>query len=234
MNIAEIHNRGQLADGGPVYHETDLERFVVEPWNAYSSLSFLVPAIIFLVILRGKYSEHKFLVFLAIPLLILGGSGSTLYHAFRASRLMLALDVLPIILLTLSVSIYFLYEVIKNWLVVAAIILGSFGLRFLLWGEFQGQTAINIGYAITGVMIFVPALLYVIRSGYIHFRHLAFSIIAFILALFFRYMDDLREPLLWMGTHWLWHIACAVGAFFLGMYLFRTRETIKLQELRAE
>jgi hypothetical protein len=40
------------ADGGPIYAETDLSKIVAEPWNAYSSLTFLLPVIYWFFKLR--------------------------------------------------------------------------------------------------------------------------------------------------------------------------------------
>jgi len=223
---------GRLSDGGPWYHETNLDHFIVEPWNAWSSLTFLIPAIAFLWKLRGAYSRHPFITYIAIPLLMLGGTGSTLYHAFRASQAMLLLDFLPIALLTLSVSIYFLYHVTRSAWLTALIVLGSFSLRFLIWGRVDGHAAINLSYAITGTLIFVPALIYLHQTAYLSVRTLTFSIVAFVLALFFRYADELPTPWIPMGTHWLWHVFCAIGAWFLGMYLYTTREDFMAKRLK--
>ncbi|EMR01263.1 hypothetical protein [Cesiribacter andamanensis] len=95
------------ADGGPVYAETDLSRPLVEPWNAVSSLAILLPAVYWALRLRGQYRQHPFLA-LCLPLLFLGGLGSTLYHAFRSHRLWLMLDITPTALLTLLLALFFL------------------------------------------------------------------------------------------------------------------------------
>lgn len=92
-------------DHGPIYRETtDLSLFIVEPWNAWSSLTFLIPAFVFLWQLRGQYASYAFFVYFCSPMLILGGLGSTFFHAFRSSGWLLAMDVLPIVLLVLGIS----------------------------------------------------------------------------------------------------------------------------------
>lgn len=222
--------QGRLADGGPWYHETDLDHFIVEPWNAWSSMTFLIPAILFLIKLRGEYKKHAFISFLAVPLLILGGMGSTLYHAFRSSQAFLLLDFLPIALLTLSVSIYFLWRITRKAWLVAAIVLATFGLRFLIWGRVEGHAAINISYFITGSMIFIPAIIFMVRTKFFALRTLLLSIASFALALYFRFADEMAEPLLPMGTHWLWHIFCAFGAWYLGLYLYQTHSVQATQK----
>ncbi len=84
MNIAEIERTFELSDGGPVYFETNLQNFIVEPWNAFSSLTIVLPAIYFLIKLYGKYRNYAFVIYFCCPLLLIGGFGSTFYHAFRS------------------------------------------------------------------------------------------------------------------------------------------------------
>lgn len=209
-------------DGGPVYHETDLSQFIAEPWNAISSLVFLVPVFIFLWKLRGNYRKHLFIIAFCAPLLLAGGLGSTLFHAFRSTVIFLILDVLPIVILTMGVSIYFLYRISGNWYIPAVVILASFGLRWLTSEFFQGQDAINIYYAITGSLIFIPAIVYLIRTKGSHWPWIAATVVLFILALLFRFIDDMPDPGMPVGTHWLWHVFCASGAYALGMYIIKT------------
>lgn len=206
-------------DGGPVYHETDFNRFIIEPWNALSSLLFIVPAIFFLIKLRGQYRLYWFLIYLCSPLLITGGLGSTLYHAFRTSRFFLFMDFIPIALLTLSVSIYFWIKILPKWWYVLIIIAASFLLRYVGFYLWEGQTGINISYFITGLMIFVPALLVLVRTDFMNMKYLISAVFFFGLALFFRYADDWENQIFSMGTHWLWHLGTAAGSLLLGMYL---------------
>jgi hypothetical protein len=215
----------RLADNGPIYHETNLSNFLVEPWNAFSSLTFLIPAIYFLYTLKGNYKTYSFLVYVCSPLLILGGLGSTFYHAFRASTFFLILDVAPIIVLTLSVSIYFLIKILPHWWYAVAITVIVTASRFLMFGieSLPEQTKINISYFITGLFIFVPALFYMIQTKYHKVKHLLFAILFFCLALFFRFADDWAEPIFTRGTHWLWHICTTVGAYFLGNYIMKLK-----------
>jgi len=213
-----------MADGGPVYFETDLNRLIVEPWNAFSSLVLLIPAIYFLFLLRGNYSRYRFIAFFCAPLLLLGGLGSTLFHAFRVSSVFLIMDVFPVIVLTLGVSIYFLYRISGNWWVPTIVMILSFGLRWASSPFFEGQGAININYFITGSLIFIPAILYVRKTHAKAVWLIVMSAVLFSLALTFRFVDDLPNPGLSMGTHWLWHVFSASGALLLGMYLYRSKE----------
>jgi len=211
----------RLTDGGPVYFETDLGHFIVEPWNAFSSLTFLIPVIYLLFKLRGQYRNYTFLLFWAAPLMALGGIGSTIYHAFRASRFFLFMDFVPIAFLTISISIYFWLKILPKWWYVLIIIAASVGIRFLMWGFFSGSGSINASYFLTGLMIFLPAIIFLFRTNFFEFRHLLYSAIFLVLALFFRYADDWQTPLLPNGTHWLWHVSTSIGAVAMANYLVK-------------
>ena len=69
------------------------------------------------------------------------------------------MDWLPIVLLTLSVSIYFWYRVLAKWWQVVLVILGFISLRVCLYMFLKGSAGINASYFINGVNMFVPALI---------------------------------------------------------------------------
>ncbi len=213
-------------DGGPWYAETNLDAFVAEPWNAISSLAFLVPVFYWLVRLRGHYHHYPFLT-ATIPLLFLGGLGSTLFHAFRRSWFFWALDVFPIIVLTFAVSAYFWYQVAPfrgraRWTFVGVVMVGAIGLRVWLfsYSGLNGMALINAGYFLTGVLIFLPALILLRRTRLMAYGYIVGSTLLFVVALLFRRYD---VPYTWMpmGTHWLWHVCGAAGTWLLGEYLYR-------------
>lgn len=222
INLAEILS---VPDGGPIYRETtDLSVLIVEPWNAYSSLSFLIPAFYFLYLLRGNYSQHAFLVYFCSPMLILGGLGSTLFHAFRQSPWLLAMDVLPIILLTLGISIWMWLKVLpKKWQLIPILLL-FFLLTYLTMGLLDGQDSISAGYFVRGTMLFLPCFLFLRKTRFRHATAFFTAVSFFILALLFRFADEkLTLDFMPWGTHWLWHISTAIGGYFLGVYLIKNR-----------
>jgi hypothetical protein len=158
-----------------------------------------------------------------MPLLFLGGLGSTLFHAFRNSHFLLLLDVLPILLLFIAITIYFWIKVLPNkWYLIALLVVYGV-VSFLIMSFFAPPISININYFWRGVGFFLPALL-LLKS--IHYKG-TFTILAtlfwFVLALVFRSLD--REPFVLqfmaMGSHWLWHVSAAVGAFYLAEFLYK-------------
>lgn len=207
-------------DGAMMYHETDFSQLIVEPYNAFSSLAIALPVIYWLYYLRKDYKRYPFLV-ACMPLLFIGGMGSLLFHAFRASRWLLIMDWLPIALLVLMVSLFVWFKVVnKMWLAVL-IVLSLSVLRFVVPFSFnlRGHTAINWSYFIGGVTMFLPILILTIRTNAYELELLVLSIFFFALALFFRYYDTLPNQFLPMGTHWLWHICCGLGIMPLSFYI---------------
>lgn len=215
---------GTMTDGGPVYAETNIENFIAEPWNAASSLLLILPALYWFIKLRGQFNTYTFLAY-CMPLLVLGGLGSTLFHAFRSSSVFLIMDVLPTAILTLSIGIYFWVKVLPKWWYILLIIGLSILLRWLADLYWSPHTAINISYAITGVTIFLPIL---ILSGKYQFKNITIiliSIFSLFISLVFREFDARYSfDILPMGTHFLWHSFSAVGAFYLAKYLYIVRK----------
>jgi hemolysin III len=217
---ADWYNQ-RLQDGGPIYTETDLNQFIVEPWNAISSLLIVIPAIYWLWRVRNEYKNYWFLICCA-PLMILGGTGSTLFHAFRESRFFLIMDVLPTALLTLSITIYFWIKLLKKWGYVFLIIIPSMLVRYWIFtseklSEFM---VINLSYIITGTLIGLPLLLILIKMKFYKFRQVVLAISFFILAIVFRGMDSKEIEFLPMGTHFLWHAFTGFGAYFILSFLY--------------
>jgi hypothetical protein len=209
-----------LADGGAHYAETNPEKFIVEPWNAVSSLVLLLPALYWALKIRRKLRENLFLAW-CIPLLLLGGLGSTLFHAFRSSPFLLWMDVFPMLALTLSLSAYFWHKVLRKTYLTGLVLIAALFLRMgtVSSGIFPVHTAANISYAISGIAIFLPALLVMARTGFRNAGSLVLSILLLIIALVFRETDAHPPAALAMGTHFLWHISSAAGSFFLAEYL---------------
>lgn len=207
-----------LKDGGPIYTETDTSNFIVEPFNALSSLAFLIPALYWLYCLRKAYYKNLFIV-CCIPLLLAGGMGSTLYHAFRTTPFFLFLDFAPIIILTVMVSIFLWNKLFGMWWYTVLLFIPVIALRYYAFKFLASHDAINLGYFLTGLMIFLPILLLLIKYQFLGWRNFLISLLLFSFSLAFRRADSIDPPLLNMGTHWLWHLFGAAGCHYLALYL---------------
>lgn len=222
QETAEWFNR-RMDDGGPIYMETNPERFIVEPWNALSSLLMLIPALYWFLRVRHQVDHFRFLLF-SVIMVALGGIGSALFHGFRASLFFLLLDVLPSATLTLSLSIYLWLKVLRKWWHIFFILVPAFGIRFLFWNGIPEHMAINISYFITGTMIALPLLIILVKDHFAEWISVVLGIVSFALALIFRQLDTQPVAFLPMGTHFLWHVFSAVGAFFILKYIHHLRK----------
>ncbi len=214
-----------LPDGGPVYTETDFSRFFVEPWNAFSSLLFLIPAIIWIIRLRGRYNTYRFLV-CCLPWLMLGGLGSTLFHALRQYPFFLLMDIIPMAILTLSVCIYLWIKLLPHWWQVFFILFPFLLLRWIFFSALPPHTAINLSYAITGLFMLLPIAILLVKTARTGFKPVSLAFLFLAVSLFLRETDAWGKTILPMGTHFLWHAFSSAGAWFLAeyLYLLRTRE----------
>ena len=214
----------QIKDGGPWYAETHLtDQLIVEPWNAFSSLAIAAPAVYYLWKIRKQPRQYGFLLF-CIPLLLLNGIGSTLFHGLRTSRLFLVMDYLPAMLITLAITAYFWVKVLPKWWLVFFTVGPVLFLRFAVFDYFSGQLAINLSYIIGGVAFFLPVVLILAKMNFRKGRDMVLAIICFSLAIYFRGVDKDFTDLIPFGTHFLWHIFTGIGAFFLADYLYFLRK----------
>lgn len=214
-----------MQDGGPLYFETNPDHFIAEPWNAVSSLFIVIPAIIWVIRIKGNYRKYAFMVY-CIILMIMGGTGSTIFHAFRASKIFLIMDVLPTAILSLSLGIYFWLKLIKNWLYVILLLFIFIVPRFLFFMNLPQHTAINLSYAFSGIFIGLPLVIIQVKTSGYKISLVVAAISLFILALVFRETDTIPMAFFPMGTHFLWHVFSGLGAYFIFAYLywFRIRE----------
>lgn len=217
----------QITDDGPVYAETLLgHRPFVEPWNSLSSLFIAGAGAVFLFKIRKGEPGYGFILFSAIMLLI-GGIGSTLFHGLRTSGWLVIMDFLPIIIVSLAIGIVFWKRVVHNWWLAALIVAVLFSIRVFLMqnGEvlhIAKQGLINLSYFIAGVTIFLPCLIFLIRTRLHKSGYLFTALGLMSAALVFRLIDMDVVSWLPIGTHFLWHITSGIGAYFMGLYIVAT------------
>lgn len=222
-------------DSGPFYVETPIEiqqlqpfpGWVAEPWNTVTASFFVVIVVAWVWRLRGRYQQFPFLC-MAMPLLFVGGVGGTLYHGLRNWSGYFLMDVIPIYLLGLVVSLYL-------WLRLGPKIRYLFGMIAVLCllqglGHIALPThwAINLSYAGLAILILAPVLAVLVRTKFIHSGWVVSALTCFGLAWICRIADVWRPPLLPMGTHWLWHTFGAGTTWFLTEYLYRIAQ-VKLR-----
>lgn len=206
-----------LEDGGPIYYESDFDAFIAEPFNMVSAAIFIPIAIYWLIRNERREIPSRFMRFSAI-LLLIGGTGGTIYHGFRISTIALYMDWMPILILCLAVSAYFLYRTFSGikWAVIGSI--GLFAAMAFLTSLVPPKYGVNIGYAVMALYVLIPTILILKKTGWHNALYIALAFISFGLALFFRIFD--QDGLLQMGTHFLWHVFGAVSTYFMFFYVY--------------
>lgn len=213
---------------GPIYAETPStmagHSAFVEPWNSISSLFIAIPGLLFLLRVKPGQQGRGFIYFSSAMLLI-GGIGSTLFHGLRVPGWLVIMDFLPIAIVSLAVALVFWQKVVKSWAMAVVILIALFGLRASLYWQqtnlgITGQGLINISYFISGITIFLPCLIFLVRSRFYKSGILFTSIGLMLAALVFRTIDK-EFSLSWLpqGTHFLWHVASGLGGWYMGLYV---------------
>lgn len=206
-------------DFGPIYTETDLSRFPVEPWNTFSNLIFLIVLIVFARRTRLNIKRHPLIV-AGLPILFVGFLGGTIFHATRSANIWLVLDFMPIGILSLMAAFYFWRSVIGSTplalLAVPLPLIFTSGLRALL--PFERHASISVGYIGLALLIVLPAGLDCRKRGYAGAAPLLGAVASFALAITFRFTDKLA--LLPMGTHFLWHLFGGLSTYLILLYTY--------------
>ncbi|WP_020471794.1 hypothetical protein [Zavarzinella formosa] len=215
-------------DHGPFYIETpdEIRRlepypgWVAEPWNTVTGFFFVLIVLVWVWRLRGRYREYPFLS-MALPLLFVGGVGGTLYHGLRNWTGFFLLDVVPIYLLGLMVSLYLWIRLGPKLRYLFGILAVLGFLQLLGHWKLPHHWAINMSYAGLAIIILSPIVIVLIRTKFRDVGWIVSSLACFGLAWLCRIADTWRPPLLPMGTHWLWHTFGALTTIFLIEYLYR-------------
>src|SRR5438874_6569856 len=131
--------RQRLTDGGPRYQETPLDPAllapgrVAEPYNTVTASLFILIVLVWAIRLRGRYRQFAFITGM-LPILLAGGIGGTLYHAFRNEKAYFLLDVIPIQILGLAAAVFLTIRMGREsgWVKIGLTILGLLAASYVL------------------------------------------------------------------------------------------------------
>lgn len=210
-------------DGGPIYHETNFDQFIVEPYNMITAAAFLG---VFLFWAARVYKPEFKGTFLkrVLPILAVGGIGGTLYHGFRNHAVWIYMDWVPIVILTLLASAYFMSKVTGKWWLAAVFVFSFFFAMGAAHVYIPRRYATSAGYFLQALMVLLPVLLFLRQRAWAYARYVVGAVLAFAVALTSRILDP--QGFLPMGTHFLWHVFGAVsGSLMIGfIYYHNLRE----------
>jgi hemolysin III len=215
----------KVQDSGPIYAETIMGRIPVEPFNTTSNLVFLA-VIIFFAIKIWRSGQRHYFIAAVLPIFFVGFIGGTLYHATRSSEIWLLLDWVPIVVLCLACSIYFVFKYASAWwlrlVILAAILVLNLLPRIL---PIPVGYATSAGYVGTAVAVLLPIFLYLYKTSWKYLPLVLAALLSFAAAVTFRTLDKKFEiDWLWMGTHWLWHTLGGIAVFWLMLYIYKDIE----------
>lgn len=222
----------RMPDGGPRYRETPPDPRAVsiaEPFNAVTASFFILIVLVWVWRLRGNFWRYPFLT-ACLPILLAGGIGGTLYHAFRTERLYFLMDVIPISLLGIAGAVYLAVRLgrsIGAWrvtgiaVVLIAVYLFVNGILFrYVQNPAIPNLRINLSYASLALILIVPLIVVLIRTRFRHVGWVATALVSFGIAWFCRLVDGGTYDPLRMGTHWLWHTFGAITTFAITEYFY--------------
>ncbi len=175
----------------------------VEPANALTNLAFLAAAWASWRIARCSEARPGGITLL-LGLMVTIGIGSGLFHTFATTWAQL-LDVIPILLFTMWYTWLYARRVISVGRDHSGVLVGGFFVAAMVSRRFHA--------VLNGSLMYAPAFLILLGLGVFHFKKskqergalLAASGV-FILALFFRTIDQAVCPRFPLGTHFLWHV----------------------------
>ena len=216
----------QVGDFGPIYTETNLAQFPVEPFNTFSNLFFLI-VIIYWFKKRKSIGDKNFKVFLNIclPILLVGYIGGTIYHATRSHSLWLILDFVPIFVLAIIVSLYMWKKIVQSYLLIFAFMVGLIVIprSILLYFFYESPYKITLGYVLLSVPILIPTFIHESKRQWLGKRDLFLTLACLVVAISFRALDSSHfvQSFVPMGTHWLWHSFGGVTTHLLLIYIYK-------------
>lgn len=206
-----------LPDGGPVYAETNLNNFIVEPLNMLSAFVFVLMAIYWFWKIWGEWVKFMFMTASTI-LLLIGGVGGTLYHGFRAQAFYMYMDWLPILIICIMASAYFLYKLMRRWYYAVSLVLISLILQIVALLYIPVNYSTNISYGILATLVVLPTIFILRKTKFYCYENVAFAAFFFMIALFARIIDPYFRGSI--GTHFLWHIFGALSCFLIFRYVY--------------
>ncbi len=214
----------KLADFGPLYTETHLGQFPVEPLNTFSNILFFMVAIYWFTRIKiQKPSDFQRFLKVSLPFLLIGFVGGTVYHATRSHIVWMLMDVIPIYILGVFAGIYHWRLIGVTLLQIIAIFALLLALPlFVLWTFVpENPNTPTVGYAILAFPVVLPLLIDQFKTEGRYLLLFLRPFVLILIALLFRAADFTGwvHDNFSVGTHWLWHCFGAATCHYLLVFM---------------
>lgn len=191
-----------------------------------SSALFLIPAIYWLVKLKGFSTKYTFLSIITW-LLLTGCVGSTVYHGLRRWPFFIFMDWVPIALICLMASVYFWIKFTGRWVFGALALVAFLALIFGIRTFFKGhdiQLMISLNYTLMVLMIVLPLFLVLWKMRWHNAWLVITALISFGIAILCRVEDKYTG---WaIGTHFLWHTFGMIATSLMFVFIYSLNQDL--------
>lgn len=123
------------------------------------------------------------------------------------------------------------WKLLRKWWSVVLIVAVFFLANVIVRRFLEGQDRLTAGYIVRGTMLLLPCFLFLFKTEFRYSGKFVLALVSFVLAVTCRFLDEKLEiGFMPWGTHWLWHVGTAFGAYFLGEYLIGNVDNPKLEK----
>jgi len=211
-------------DSGPLYKETLMGRWPVEPWNTWSTLAFLALVLYWFFKIRKNWRQHK-MIMVCVILVGIGFVGGFLYHSFRNSIWWLMIDWVPVLLTANVVALFYWKQIVERWWLAVictyAPLLLSIPLRKAT--AFDSTMHMVVGYSAVFLAVIFPLIFFSWKTRCKNIIYMLVGIVAITAAILLRTYDNHAMLAVFpMGTHFLWHTLGAFTCHMLMLYTYKS------------
>lgn len=195
----------------PQYCERVGSGIFSEPINLLSNLAFFVSVILLYKLFKSR-KNINFEYWFILTIFLIVGVGSSLWHSLRIP-LAFVLDAVPILVFLISLLVIILKELTGSYKKAIVLTTVSFIFQVVisyLFSDFLNGSVLHFvsGIVFSGVIIWIYKKFNCIPGNIIA------GLLLYILAMIFRSIDNLVCQYFSLGTHFIWHILNAGGAYF--------------------
>ena len=202
-----------------IYCERISASVFAEPVNLITNLAFFISAIFTYKLIKEKNVKDS--IYRVLPwLILLIGLGSISYHSFRGPVTLL-FDAVPIYIF-LGLSLFLLFKKLVRHTGLALGVIGLFVLlQIFLTINFPHLFNGSIRHIANAILLSALIIWTYKKFGKVTLQ-LFFVFLVYAVGIFFRTIDIPICPTFTIGTHFLWHLFAAWGAYLIVRFIAKS------------